>query len=31
VIEPEAKFKVAALRHPATKEESSREIEIRIW
>lgn len=30
VIEP-AKFKVAALRHPATREESSREIEITIW
>jgi Protein of unknown function (DUF3891) len=31
LIEPGAKFKVAALRHPATKEESSREIEIGIW
>ncbi len=30
LIEPGAKFKVAALRHPATKEESGREIEIRI-
>jgi hypothetical protein len=30
LIEPGAKFKVAALRHPATKEESSREIEIQI-
>lgn len=31
LIEPGAKFKVAALRHPATKEESGREIEIKIW
>jgi hypothetical protein len=31
LIEPGATFKVAALRHPATREESSREIEIRIW
>jgi hypothetical protein len=30
LIEPGAKFKVAALRHPATKEESGREIEVRI-
>ncbi len=30
LIEPGAKLKVAALRHPATKEESSREIEVRI-
>lgn len=30
VIEPGAEFRVAALRHPATKEESGREIKIRI-
>ena len=30
LIEPGTEFKVAALRHPATKEESGREIEIRI-
>lgn len=30
-IEPGAEFKVAALRHPATKEVSGREIEIKIW
>jgi len=30
LIEPGTTLKVAALRHPATREESSREIEIRI-
>jgi hypothetical protein len=30
VIEPGTEFAVAALRHPATKEESGREIEIKI-
>lgn len=30
VIEPGAEFAVAALRHPAIKEESGREIEVRI-
>ncbi|HEY7402649.1 MAG TPA: DUF3891 family protein [Candidatus Angelobacter sp.] len=30
LIEPGA-FKVAALRHPATKQESGREIEFKIW
>jgi uncharacterized protein DUF3891 len=31
LIEPGAEFRVAALRHPATKEVSGQEIEIRIW
>ena len=31
VIEPGAEFAVAALRHPATKEETGREITIKIW
>ncbi|MBZ5504939.1 MAG: DUF3891 family protein [Acidobacteriia bacterium] len=31
VIEPGAEFAVAALRHPATKEVSGREITIKIW
>jgi hypothetical protein len=31
LIEPGTEFKVAALRHPATKEVSGQEIEIRIW
>lgn len=31
LIEPGTTLKVAALRHPATREESSKEIEIRIW
>ena len=30
MIEPGTEFRVAALRHPATKEESGREIEIKI-
>lgn len=31
IIEAGAKFKVAALRHPAVKGETGREIEIQIW
>lgn len=31
LIEPGTEFAVAALRHPATKEASGQEIEIKIW
>jgi hypothetical protein len=31
LIEPGSQFKIAALRHPTTKERSGQEIEIRIW
>ena len=31
LVEPGSHFKVAALRHPATKERSGQEIKIRIW
>jgi hypothetical protein len=31
LIEPGSQFNIAALRHPATKERSGQEIEVRIW